>query len=608
MFQAVARFFENWLDPFARSDNLRPPERTWAFVWFYVSQAKFAFFLMAIFGGAVAMLEAGLFWFVGRLVDLLDTVPKDAGWDGLLAAHGGELLVGALVEEQVIVLNFFNLVRWQAHAHVARQSLSFFQNDFAGRIVTKVWSAGQSTGDLLTSLLQVVWFMVIYTVSTMALVAQLDWRLAAIIGAWVAIFLVLARYFVPKIRFHARETAEAASMLNGRLVDSYSNIQTLKLFARERQNDHYIRSGFDRFQDTLRPFARLLTGVRASLAILSGFMILMVALLSVDLWFAGAVTAGGVAFTLGLVLRLNMLLGRMMTQLNGIMRNIGTIQNSAELVAKPIGLTDKPDAAKLQVTSPQIRFEDVSFHYGRKKGAIDHLTLTIEAGEKVGIVGRSGAGKSTLVNLLLRFYDIEGGRIVIDGQDISTVTQESLRSQIGMVTQDTALLHRSIRDNILFGREDASDEQLIKAAQRAEALEFIQRLEDQRGRKGFDAHVGERGVKLSGGQRQRIAIARVMLKDAPILVLDEATSALDSEVEAAIQSNLDRLMQGKTVLAIAHRLSTIAALDRLVVMDKGRIIEQGTHQELVALGGLYSELWARQSGGFLDAGADMLPA
>jgi ATP-binding cassette subfamily B multidrug efflux pump len=419
---------------------------------------------------------------------------------------------------------------------------------------------------------------------------------------------VLARYFVPKIRHHARETAEASSMLNGRLVDSYSNIQTLKLFARERQNDHYIRAGFDRFQDTLRPFARLLTGVRASLAILSGFMILMVALLSVDLWFAGAVTAGGVAFTLGLVLRLNMLLGRMMTQLNGIMRNIGTIQNSAELVAKPIGLTDKPDAAKLQVKSPEIRFEDVTFHYGRKKGAIDHLTLTIEPGEKVGIVGRSGAGKSTLVNLLLRFYDLEGGRILIDGQDISAVTQESLRSQIGMVTQDTALLHRSIRDNILFGREDASDEMLLKAAERAEALGFIQRLEDQRGRKGFDAHVGERGVKLSGGQRQRIAIARVMLKDAPILVLDEATSALDSEVEAAIQSNLDRLMQGKTVLAIAHRLSTIAALDRLVVMDKGRIIEQGTHQELVAQGGLYSELWARQSGGFLDTRDQLLPA
>ena len=620
--KSVVRLFENWIDPFGHRDELQPPSRTAAFVWFYVSKAKWAFATMAVFGGAVAVLEAALFWFVGRLVDMLDTVPKDAGWKGLVDAHGPELLVmgvvvligrfvvvtiGALVEEQAIVLNFFNLVRWQAYAHVARQSLSFFQNDFAGRIVTKVWSAGQATGDLLTSLLQVAWFMVIYTVSTMTLVGQLDWRLAAIIGCWIVVFGFLARYFVPRIRRHARETAETSSMLNGRLVDSFSNIQTLKLFGREEQNDHYIRQGFERFQDSLKPFARLITGVRASQAILSGIMITMIAALSIDLWLKGQMTAGGVAFTLGLVLRLNMLLGRMMTQMNGIMRNIGTIQNSAELISRPIGLVDDAAAKPLVVSKPEIRFEDVSFHYGKKSGAIDHLTLAIRPGEKVGIVGRSGAGKSTLVNLLLRFYDVEGGKIMIDGQDISTVTQESLRTNIGMVTQDTALLHRSIRDNILFGLEDAGETQLVRAAERAEAMAFIDKLEDQRGRKGFDAHVGERGIKLSGGQRQRIAIARVMMKDAPILVLDEATSALDSEVEAAIQSNLERLMQGKTVLAIAHRLSTIAALDRLVVMDKGRIIEQGTHAELVERGGLYSELWARQSGGVI-AGDPMDPA
>ncbi|WP_027488288.1 ABC transporter ATP-binding protein [Allorhizobium undicola] len=615
----IARLFESWLDPFTEKANLQPPSSLGGFVWFYVSQAKAAFVLMALCGGAVAMVEAGLFWFAGRLVDLLSTVPKAGGWHDLLAAHGlelaamaafvlvlrlGVIALGALVEEQVVVLNFYNLARWQSHVHVARQSLGFFQNDFAGRIVSKVWSGGQAVGDLLTSLLQVVWFMVIYTLSTMALVAQLDWRLAAIIGVWIAGFAVLARFFVPRIRRHARETAEAASALNGRLVDSYSNIQTLKLFGREQQNDHYIREGFERYQAALTPFARLITGVRSSLALLSGLMIAVVAVVCMDLWFADAMTAGAIAFTLGLVLRLTMLLNRMMTQLNGIMRNIGTIQNSAEMIARPIGLKDRDDATKLTVTGPLIRFENVSFHYGRGKGAIDRLSLTIRPGEKLGIVGRSGAGKTTLVNLLLRFYDVEDGHITIDGQDIRTVTQESLRASIGMVTQDTSLLHRSIRDNILFGRTDADDAQLQAAAARAEALDFIKRLSDQRGRTGFDAHVGERGVKLSGGQRQRIAIARVMLKDAPILVLDEATSALDSEVEAAIQSNLDRLMHGKTVLAIAHRLSTIAALDRLVVIDQGRIIEEGSHAELLALGGLYADLWNRQSGGMIGLELD----
>lgn len=612
----ILRLFETWIDPFGRGGDLRPPKSVGAFILFYVSQAKGPFIAMAILGGAVAMLEAALFWFVGHLVDLLDKVPQGAGWSGLLSAHGGELAamlfvilvvrfvvvsLGALVEEQTVVPGFLNLVRWQAYAHVSRQSLSFFQNDFSGRIVSKVWSAGQSTGDLVVSLLQVVWFIIIYAVSTIALIAGLDWRLAAIIALWIVVFAGLARYFVPRIRHHARESAEAASMLNGRMVDAYANIQTLKLFGREEQNDLYIRDGFNRFQASMIPFTRLLTGVRSSLALLSGVMISLIALFAIDLWLAGQISTGGVAFTLSLVLRLNMLFGRMMSQFNAVMRNIGTIQNSAEMISKSIGLSDLPEAQPLRIEKPDIRFENISFHYGREGGIIENFSLTVRAGEKVGIVGRSGAGKTTLVNLLLRFYDLKTGRILIDGQDISKVTQESLRSQIGMVTQDTALLHRSIRDNIVFGRPDADEEQLIAAARRAEADGFIADLQDQKGRKAYEAHVGERGVKLSGGQRQRIAIARVMLKDAPILVLDEATSALDSEVEAALQSNLEKLMHGKTVLAIAHRLSTIAALDRLIVIDKGRIIEEGSHAELLARGGFYAELWARQSGGFIAA-------
>ena len=612
----IFEFFENWIKPFARKDDLRPPESTFAFIWFYISQAKAPFFAMLVLGGLTAAIEAALFWFVGRLVDILATVKPEEGWAGLLAAHGGELvgmlvligivrfivtMVTALVDQQIITPGFYNLVRWQSYMHVARQSLTFFQNDFSGRIVTKVWSGGQAAGDLVTSLMESVWFVGIYSVSMLFLIGGLDWRLAVVVLVWVAVFSLLARYFVPRIRYHSKETAEAASMLSGRMVDAYSNIQTLRLFGRDDANDRYMRQGFDIFQHAIMTFTRFITGVRASMALLSGVMITSMAALCIDLWLSGRISSGAVAFTLALVLRLNFLLGRLMTQFNGIMRNFGTVQNAAELISQPIGLVDRPDAKALEVKKPSIRFENVSFHYGRANGVIDHLNLDIRAGEKVGIVGRSGAGKSTLVNLILRFYDVEKGRILIDGQDIAGVTQESLRAHIGMVTQDTSLLHRSIRDNIMFGRTDATEAQLQEATRRAKADDFIARLEDQRGRKGFDAHVGERGVKLSGGQRQRIAIARVMLKDAPILVLDEATSALDSEVEAAIQSNLDELMQGKTVLAIAHRLSTIAALDRLIVMDQGRIVEQGSHSDLVAQGGLYSELWARQSGGFLAA-------
>ncbi len=615
----ILRLFETWIDPFRARDNLQPPRSTFGFIAFYIGQAKWPFIAMLILGGMSAAIEAALFWFVGRLVDILSTIKPGAGWSTLLAAHGGEIfgmlaLIGivrfvvafliALIDQQVITPGFYNLARWQSYLHVSRQSLAFFQSDFSGRIVTKVWSAGQATGDLVTSLMESVWFVGIYAVTTLVLVGQLDFSLAAVVLFWLVAFSVLARYFVPRIRYHSRETAEAASLLNGRIVDAYSNIQTLKLFARDEESDRYMLNGFNTYQDTVLQFTRFITGVRASMALLSGLMIVTMAGISVDLWLRGLISSGGVAFSLTLVLRLNFLLGRLMTQFNGIMRNLGTIQNAAELISQPLHLVNRPDAKELVIKQPGIRFENVSFHYGKENAVIDKFSLTIRPGEKVGIIGRSGAGKSTLVNILLRLYDLEGGRILIDGQDIAGVTQESLRMQIGMVSQDTSLLHRSVRDNILFGRPDAGEERLVEAARRAEALDFIERLRDQQGRKGFDAHVGERGVKLSGGQRQRIAIARVMLKDAPILVLDEATSALDSEVEEAIQSNLNRVMEGKTVLAIAHRLSTIAALDRLVVIDRGKIIEEGTHDELLKQGGLYAELWARQSGGFLASDDD----
>jgi ATP-binding cassette subfamily B multidrug efflux pump len=507
-----------------------------------------------------------------------------------------------LITNQAIAAPFTGLIRWQSHWHVVRQSWAFFQNDFAGRISNRVMQTGPSVRSTLTATITTVWYITVYGVSAIALTAAADRWLALPIVLWFCGYAAMLVYFVPRMRERSKVSSIARSTLMGRIVDSYTNILTVKLFARAHEEDEYVRDAVDSHVDLFKAAQRLLTAFASLLDVLNALLIAGAGALALVLWRYGAIEIGAIAMVLPLTLQLTNMSRQIALRITEIFEDVGVVQEGMITIAQPLQLPDPANARPLTVHAGRIDFKNVNFGYGREAGVLQNFNLTIQPGEKIGLVGRSGAGKSTVVNLLLRFFHLEGGAILIDGEDISGLTQESLRAQISVVTQDTSLLHRSIRENIRYGRPEATDEEIVRAAKLAHSHDFILDLEDWNDRRGYEAHVGERGVKLSGGQRQRIAIARVIVKDAPILVFDEATSALDSEVEAAIQSSLGTLMQGKTVIAIAHRLSTIAQMDRLVVLEHGRIVEQGSHRELIAHGGHYATLWRRQAGGFLDAG------
>jgi ATP-binding cassette subfamily B multidrug efflux pump len=604
---------ERVLKPTAPPDRPEPPAGLTAFYWHFARQAKGLLGALFVAGFAVALLDSTIPVFVGRIVSLLTASRPErlfADYWHVLAGMALVLLVARpvaltaqnLIANQAIAANVGNLIRWQSHWHVVRQSWAFFQNDFAGRIASKVMQIGPAVRESLVALLTAVWYILVYGTSAALLLASADKWLALPVVLWFFGYALVLRAFVPRMRDRSHDMSEARSVLTGRIVDAYTNILTVKLFARARDEDAYVRHAVDEHTGLFHASLRLNTLFALSLSTLNALLVVSTGGLAILLWTRGVVAVGTVAMALPLAWQIVNVAGWVAWQVTAIFENIGVVQEGMSTIARPIALTDRPDAAALTVTRGEVKFENVRFGYGRETGLIDGLSLTVRAGEKIGLVGRSGAGKSTLVNLLLRFFDLEDGRILIDGQDIAAVTQESLRAQISVVTQDTSLLHRSIRDNIRYGRPEAGEAEIVTAAHLAHADEFIGDLEDWKGRRGFDAQVGERGVKLSGGQRQRVAIARVILKNAPILVLDEATSALDSEVEAAIQASLGTLMAGRTVIAIAHRLSTIAQMDRLVVLDRGRIVEQGSHDELLRRNGHYAALWRRQSGGFIDAG------
>ena len=606
-------WFENRVDPYPDTPPPQPPAGFFNFVWAATQGLRPLIAGMTALTAVIGAFEALLFSMLGSVVDWLSTVPTDQLWAtqksnllllaAILLASPVLIALQAMAKYQGLASNFPMRLRWNFHRHLLSQSMSFFADEFAGRVSAKLMQTALAVRDCVLIVTDILVFITIYFVTMMAVIGRFDARLLLPFLGWLALYLLALSFFVPRLGKAAAAQADARSLMTGRITDAYTNISTVKLFSHSHREAHFARSAMREFLSTAYRQMRLVSGFEVINHALSMALIASTAGATLWLWARGEVGIGAVAAATAMALRLNGISHWIMWEMASLFEHIGTVQDGINTLSRGVQVQDHAEAQPLTVSRGEITFEHVGFNYGgpiKSTGAVlKDLNLTIKPGEKIGLVGRSGAGKSTLANLLLRFYDIEQGRILIDGPDIAHVTQDSLRAQVGMVTQDTSLLHRSVRDNLLYGRPDASDAQMRAAAERAEAMGFINTLTDPKNRNGFDAHVGERGVKLSGGQRQRVAIARVMLKDAPILLLDEATSALDSEVEAAIQTSLYRLMEGKTVVAIAHRLSTIAAMDRLVVMDAGEIVEQGSHAELLAAGGLYARLWAHQSGGFL---------
>ena len=604
------KFFESLTQALPQEEPTQPPNTLYAFCRHYTRGFGLPLIIMSVLTAVLAILEVSLFGFMGQLVDLLVTKNPQTLWQDegtrFIAMSVMVLVVipvivwlHSSIVHQTLLGNYPMAIRWQAHRYLLKQSVSFYQDDFAGRIATKVMQTSLAVRETVMKLLDVLMYILVYFTSMLVMIAAADVRLMLPMLAWLVAYVLIQWKLVPKLKAISTEQADARSNMTGRIVDSYSNISTVKLFSHTSQEADYAQDSMMRFLTTVYGQMRLVTVINVLVQIINYLLAFTITAVSIWLWADSAITVGAIAIAVSLALRLNGMSKWIMWEISSLFENIGTVIDGMNTLSKPIAIQDKPNAKDIVVNQGKIEFNQVCFHYGEKAGVIEQLDLNIKAGEKVGLVGRSGAGKSTLVNLLMRFYDVEKGQILIDNQPITDISQDSLRANIGMVTQDTSLLHRSIRENILYGDPDASDEQLMAAITQAQAAGFIESLSDPFGNKGLDAQVGERGVKLSGGQRQRIAIARVLLKNAPILLLDEATSALDSEVEAAIQESLYELMEGKTVIAIAHRLSTIAAMDRLIVLDQGRIVEQGTHQELINASGIYAQLWAHQTGGFL---------